>query len=240
MNKKYIFNTLSIVSFIFLLSVTACNRDKGIVAKPTITGLEVGIGNKKTGYPGNGNTLHLAAKVVAMGTISNIKVDIKPQKSTNWSLSQTFTEGYSGAKNAQFHQDISIPADAAPGDYYLYITVTDKVGNVARAESDLKIVVDPTLATITGYKLTYDNTKSEIRVEGDISSPNKIAGISLELHNSKFEKEYAITGDYVDKTSFHLNHIIAVSDVPAGQYHVHLVVKDKAGKEVEFENHFTK
>ncbi len=130
---------LSSVSVLLLLiiAVTSCNKDNDVVAKPTVTGLEVGSGNNKTAYAGS--DLHIEAEVAATATIENIVIEIHPEAGAGWEFSQAFTDGYTGNKNATLHEHIEIPASAAAGNYHLHIKVADRSGNVTVAESDLKI-----------------------------------------------------------------------------------------------------
>ncbi|HRP55446.1 DUF4625 domain-containing protein [Agriterribacter sp.] len=238
MATKQIFSKLSVGLFFLFLAFSACKKDKDVIAKPTITDLEIGSGNSKTAYPDA--DVHIEASVLAPGSIANIKVEIHPEGGSGWTFTQIYTEGYEGLKNADLHEHIDIPEDAATGEYHVHITITDKAGNVAEAESALNIIVDPSLPAITGFEVAYDSEDADLHVEGDIIAPNKIAEISLEIHGGSFEKEYEITGDYVGKTTFHLHKHFSLSDVPSGHYHVHLLVKDQAGKEREFEEHFDK
>lgn len=238
MTTKQIINKLSIGLFFVILAFSACKKDEDVIAKPTITDLEIGSDNNKTAYPGA--DVHIEASILAPGSIANIKVEIHPESGSGWTFDKTYTEGYEGLKNANLHEHIDIPEDAATGEYDVHITVTDKAGNVAEAASELNIIVDPSLPSITGFEVAYDSEDADLHVEGDITAPNKIAEISMEIHGGSFEKEYEITGDYVDQTTFHLHKHFSLSDVPSGHYHVHLLVKDQAGKEREFEGHFDK
>lgn len=148
MNTKQLFSSLNVALVLFLLGIAACKKDKDVVPKPTIPRLEVGMENNKVANPGG--DLHLEADIVAAGTIANIKVEIHPESgSTGWTFSQTFTEGYEGAKNTEFHEHIDVPANAAVGEYRLHLVVTDKAGNTATGEAEFTIELkDPTAALV--------------------------------------------------------------------------------------------
>ncbi|MCH5600823.1 DUF4625 domain-containing protein [Niabella ginsengisoli] len=236
MKTKNVLRKLSI-ALLLIVGITACNKED-VVAKPTITDLEVGADNNKKAYPGT--DIHIEGDIVAPGTIASIKVEIHPESGTGWTFDKIYTDKYAGTKNAEFHEHIDIPTDAAVGEYHVHIAVTDKNGNVAEVESDLDIIVDPTIPSITNYEVVYESAKNELHVEGTITASNKIAELTLEIHGGNFEKEYAITGSYVGNTTFNLHQHFSLTDVPAGHYHVHLLVKDQAGKEREFEEHFDK
>ncbi|HMR85364.1 MAG TPA: DUF4625 domain-containing protein, partial [Niabella sp.] len=152
MNTKQIFNKLSIALFLFILALSACNKDKDVVVNPTVTGLEVGMENNKTGHPGG--DLHLEAEILAPGGIANIKVEVHPEGSAGWKYEQVFIEGYEGAKNADFHEHIDIPASAVIGDYHLHLVVTDKKGNTTTAEAEFKLELKDPSAALVFTKIT--------------------------------------------------------------------------------------
>lgn len=136
------------------LFFTACsNDDDNVVSGPYIQLLEVGSNNNLQAFAGS--DLHLEAEIEAAATIDKIEVEIHSETTGGWEFNQIFTEGYAGAKNADFHEHIDIPGDVTPGDYHLHIKVTDKNGNSKEAESELEIVLkDPVAAlvfeTVTG------------------------------------------------------------------------------------------
>ncbi len=222
-----------------IFSLASCNKDDDpVIENPTIEGLEVGHDNNRTAYPGS--DLHLDAEILAPGIIASIKLEIHPGSGEGWTFEQVFIDGYEGLRNASFHEHLDVPADAAVGEYHLHLVVTDKAGNTAEAESHLEIVVDPTLPSIAGFEVDFDAEDGELHVEGDITAPNGIAEITVEIHGGSYEKEFEVPGDYVGNTTFHLHQHFDISDAPAGHYHVHLKVVDQAGKEMEFEEHFDK
>lgn len=147
MTTKQIFGKLSIGLLLFLLTFSACKKEEDTVAKPSVNNLEIGLGNNKIGYPGS--DIHIEGEVVAPGTIASIKVTIHPESGSGWEFDKTYTEGYAGAKNAEFHEHIDIPANAAVGDYHVHIVITDQKGNTTTAESELTIEQkDPSAALV--------------------------------------------------------------------------------------------
>jgi len=237
MKKQNKLTALALVGFT-ILAFASCNKDEDIIQQPTIEGLEVGHDNNQTAYPGS--DLHLDAEILAPGTIASIKLEIHPEAGEGWTFEKVYTTGYAGVKNADFHEHIDVPDDAAVGEYHLHLVVTDNAGNTAEAESHLEIVVDPTLPSIAGFEVEFEAAKGELHVEGDITAKHEIAEISVEVHGGDYEKEFEVDGDYVGKTEFHLHKHFDISDAPAGHYHVHLRIKDQANKEREFEGHFDK
>lgn len=114
---------------------TACSDDDPIPA-PTISNLEVGDSNNRKATIGG--ELHLDAEIIAEGKIDKIKVDLHPESVSGDDIEAEYT-GYAGQKNADFHEDLAIPATAPAGEYHLDITVIDQEGNSTSAEADVII-----------------------------------------------------------------------------------------------------
>src|SRR5690606_8836994 len=134
-NKHFIYILFGFVFF----AVAACDKDETPrVDKPLIESLEVGHDNDRIAHPGS--DLHLDAPILAPGGIASIPLEIHPESGEGWTFEQVFTDGYEGLKNADFHEHIDVPADAAEGEYHLHLTVTDQAGQTAEAESHLDIV----------------------------------------------------------------------------------------------------
>ncbi len=219
--------------------MAACKKEKQMAPKPTVTGLEVGINNSKIAHPGN--DLHIEAQITAEGTIKEVVLEIHPEAGAGWKLTQTYTEGFAGQKNAEFHKHVDVPADAVLGDYHGHIKVTDQAGQVTEAEFELKITSDPTLPTVDGFEVGLNAAGNDLHVEADITAPNKIAKAVVEVHGNGWEKEVTYTdAGMVGQTAYNLHNHIDVTAAPKGHYHVHLKVVDQAGKENEFEEHFDK
>ncbi|MBZ4192475.1 DUF4625 domain-containing protein [Niabella beijingensis] len=232
------FSKWAIAIIVLLAGVASCKKDdKELIAKPTITNLEIGANNSKTGYPGA--DIHIEGDITAPGTIENIAVEIRPESGNGWKFNETFTEGYTGTRNATLHEHIDIPEDAATGRYQVLIRIADKTGNVTELAAELNIVTDPSLPSIKDLEVAYEGN-GELHVEGAVTAVNKIAAITIEVHGGSYEKEFPVTGDYAGKTTYHLHQHIDIADAPSGHYHVHVAVKDQAGKEMEFEGHFDK
>jgi len=138
MNKQKKLFIYILFGFTFL-TWAACSKDETPeVDKPLIESLEVGIDNSGTAHPGS--DLHLDAAILAPGGIASITLTIHPENGDGWEFERVFTDGYEGLKNADFHEHIDVPADAAEGEYHLHLTVADKAGNTVEAESHLDIV----------------------------------------------------------------------------------------------------
>lgn len=132
-------NKLLLIALFSVTTLNACKKDgEAILQAPSISGLEVGSGNNKTVNPGK--DLHIEAEIKADGNIANVKLDINPISGNGWKFTTTYTDGFIGAKNADFHEHIDVPADAVLGNYKVVITVADQAGKTTKAESDLKIV----------------------------------------------------------------------------------------------------
>ncbi|RYD89027.1 MAG: DUF4625 domain-containing protein [Sphingobacteriales bacterium] len=221
---------------------SACKKDNDetpAVQAPAITGLEVGTGNNKIAHPGN--DLHIEAQIVAPGTIENVVLEIHPEEGEGWEVNTTYTEGFAGQKNAEFHKHIDVPAEAALGHYHGHLKVTDKNGKVTELEFELEVTNDPTLPSVTGFEVGLNTAGNDLYLEAEISAPKKIAQVVVEVHGANWEKEEVYTdAAMVGELAYHFHKHFNVTEAPAGHYHVHLKVTDQAGTESEFEEHFDK
>ncbi|MBV7531015.1 DUF4625 domain-containing protein [Chitinophaga sp. sic0106] len=216
----------------------ACSKKDEVAPKATITLKEIGSGNSKVAYAGS--DLHVDAEIIAPGGIKEVKLDIHPQEAGGWEFDSTYTEGFVGVKNADFHKHIDIPAEAAAGKYHIHLTVIDQHGQQTEVESDLEIKIDATLPSLASLELKLNTAKTDLHVGGDISAPNKIASVTVEIHGGwEYEVTYTDAA-MVGQTTYHLHKHVNVSAAPAGHYHVHVKVVDQRGKEREFEEHFDK
>lgn len=225
-----------LLALLFFTLLNACKKDEPILGAPTISGLEVGTSNNKTAYPGN--DLHVEAQIEAPGTIAEVKLQINPVSGTGWKFNRTFIEGFSGLKNAEFHEHFDVPIDAAVGMYKLVLTVTDKNGKTTKIESDLNMIIDPTLPSVANLEIDVENA-TEIHLEANIAAPNKIAKVEVEIHGGTFKKETTYTdAAMVGQTTYKMHKHINIAGAPVGHYHVHVKVTDQAGKSIEVEGHF--
>ena len=134
MNK---FRIISII-LIFTAFFTGCKKDNYVQERPSITSFIVGHDNDKIGHPGA--DLHIEATIVAPAKIKEVQLEIHPEQSQTWSLNQTYTDGFSGVKNADFHKHIDIPVSAELGEYHVHLTVIDESGNSTTVESTMELI----------------------------------------------------------------------------------------------------
>ncbi len=230
-------------SFITILAViiflASCKKDPMPIEKPSITDLEVGSSNNKTAYPGA--ELHIEAKILAPGNIASVKLEIHKVSGAGWEFEEVFRGTLVGKKNTEFHEHISVPADAALGIYHLHLSVTDQEGNTTEVESQLEVKVDPTLPTISNFEVEINAAGNDLHVESAIAATNKIAKVIVEVHGAGWEKEFVFTdAAMVGQTSYNFHKHLDISAAPKGHYHVHLKVVDQLNKENEAEEHFDK
>lgn len=238
MIKNKILSALSIL-LIFATMITSCKKDpvEPIIEKPTITGLEVGHENSKIGHPGA--DLHIEAEIYAPANIKEVKLEIHGEEGQTWSFIQTYTDGLAGAKNAEFHKHIDIPASAELGEYHLRLTVIDQEGNSATVESEIELQEEASEITAANFEVEYEAADDELHIEADITAAHGIESIMIEIHGPH-EDDFNLTGTANGQTTYHLHDHIDLSAFPSGHYHVHLVVKDLDGNEAMFEEHFDK
>ena len=238
MKRSLFFAALLLLS-VFTGVLSSCEDDEktAAVAKPIATLAEVGEENNKVAIAGK--DLHLEGELQAEGLIARIDLRIENKADKSELLTRSWTEGtYIGVRNTTFHEHVDIPADTKAGDYQLTFTVTDKVGQSSAFQSDLKIEVPVEGAPeINITEVGANNSKTakaggEMHLEAEITAPQKIAHIEVELHNSaaKYEKVFTFTGEYLGETTAHFHEHIAVpADAPAGEYHLHFTVTDSEG-----------
>jgi hypothetical protein len=124
---------------------TSCKKDEEVKA-PEFIKFELGYDNSATAVVGDG--LHIDAEILADGKIATIIVTIHPEgehelksiRTIEWEVDTTYTTGYAGVKNVDFHEHIDIPADAETGPYHFHIRVTDMEGNRTEKEAELEIL----------------------------------------------------------------------------------------------------
>lgn len=78
------------------------------------------------------------AEIVAEGKIDKITIDLHPEGFTADDIEAEYTS-YSGQLNADFHEDLDIPATAVAGEYHFHMTVTDQEGQTTSFEADVDI-----------------------------------------------------------------------------------------------------
>lgn len=226
------------ITALFVFTFSSCNNDEVEAEAPTISNTEFGHNNNKTAYVGA--DLHVEAVIKAPGKIDNIRVEIHPKSGIGWKYDEVFKEGFEGLLNATFHKHPPISATATPGEYHLHLIVTDKNGKQTAVEEHIEIVNDPTLPSISGFKVSLTNGGNTLHVEAHITAPNKIKEVEVEIEGA-WEKEVEYTdAAMVGQTSYHFSKDIDIASAPAGHYHVHLGVTDQKGKNIEFEEHFNK
>ena len=111
--------------------------------------------------------------------------------------------------------------------------------------ADIPVTTKPTIGTLeigSGNNKTV-KAGTDLHLEGDIVAEALIDKIEIEIHQEggsfKFAKIYT-DEKYVGKknVTFH-EHIDIPSEVPAGQYHFHFTVTDKAGNATTVESPLT-
>ncbi len=228
-----------------------------VEGSPEITITETGEGNSKTAVAGGemhleaeisapnkktataGKDMHLEGNLEAEGLIARIDVAVTSADGLTTVFAKSWTDGkYIGVRNTTFHEHIDISSETAAGEYVLTFTVTDKAGQSSVFKSSLKITTPVEGSPeITITETGEGNSKTavaggEMHLEAEISAPNKIAEIEVELHNTAadYEKEFKYTGKYLGETSAHFHEHLAVpADAPAGEYHLHFTVTDADG-----------
>jgi len=130
------FKFKSIALFIAILTVASFSSCKKDIAAPVISNTEIGENNSLTATIGG--ELHMDMEIVADGKIDKIVVDLHPEDGPGDEIEAEYTS-YSDLLNADFHEDLEIPATAVAGEYHFHLTVIDQEGNSTDFETDVDI-----------------------------------------------------------------------------------------------------
>lgn len=143
-----------LLSFFTILLFISCTDDE--IQPPVISNVEVGAVHDEgiedvhadEGIAHPGESMHIGADILAFARIESITVDIHSDEITPaagevvWEFEEVYTDAKYQVLNAELHEDIMVPADAALGEYHVYIIVVDEAGNSTTAEAHFDLVVE--------------------------------------------------------------------------------------------------
>ena len=155
---KSIFKPILLFLFSTILFIS-CTKDD--IKPPVISNLEVGAVHDEDhsdeggedehadeGVAHPGESMHIGADILAFARIETITIDIHSDEVTPgegevaWEFEQVYTDAKYRVLNAELHEDITVPANAALGEYHVYVIVTDEAGNSTTAEAHFDLVVE--------------------------------------------------------------------------------------------------
>ncbi|MGB0789897.1 MAG: DUF4625 domain-containing protein [Flavobacteriaceae bacterium] len=155
---KSIFKPILLFLFSSILFIS-CTKDD--IKPPVISNLEVGAVHDEDhsdeggedehadeGVAHPGESMHIGAEILAFARIETITIDIHSDEVTPgegevaWEFEQVYNDAKYRVLNAELHEDITVPANAALGEYHVYIIVTDEAGNSTTAETHFDMVVE--------------------------------------------------------------------------------------------------
>ena len=145
-----------LLSFFTILLFISCTDDE--IQPPVISNVEVGAVHDEDhsdedehadeGIAHPGEEMHIGADILAFARIETITIDIHSDEVTPgegevaWEFEQVYTDAKYRVLNAELHEDIMVPANAALGEYHVYIIVVDEAGNSTTAEAHFDLVVE--------------------------------------------------------------------------------------------------
>jgi len=158
MKNKFKFLTLLGLSLILFQS---CTEDDAVPA-PEISNFEVGAlhdhdeegeddhdhddeGHHDEGIAHPGGEMHIGADIIAFAKITSITVDIHGDDVTAeagevvWEMEKVYTDAKYLVLNAEFHEHVDVPANAAHGEYHITMTVVDEAGNSTSVDSHFDV-----------------------------------------------------------------------------------------------------
>ena len=150
---KAIFKPIHLSFFTILLFVS-CTDDE--IQPPVISNVEVGAVHDEgaedvhadEGIAHPGESMHIGADILAFARVESITVDIHSDEITPaagevaWEFEEVYTDSKYQVLNAELHEDIMVPENAALGEYHVYIIVVDQAGNSTTAEAHFDLVVE--------------------------------------------------------------------------------------------------
>jgi hypothetical protein len=146
--KLIFFSLLTTILFI------SCTDDE--IQPPVISNVEVGAVHDEgaedvhadEGIAHPGESMHIGADILAFARIESITVNIHSDEITPaagevaWEFEEVYTDAKYQVLNAELHEDIMVPENAALGEYHVYIIVVDEAGNSTTAEAHFDLVVE--------------------------------------------------------------------------------------------------
>jgi len=146
--KPIFFSLLTTILFI------SCTDDE--IQPPVISNVEVGAVHDEgaedvhadEGIAHPGESMHVGADILAFARIESITVNIHSDEITPaagevaWEFEEVYTDAKYQVLNAELHEDIMVPENAALGEYHVYIIVVDEAGNSTTAEAHFDLVVE--------------------------------------------------------------------------------------------------
>ncbi len=255
MNTK--FKTLVVFFTVAIIAIlSSCDKNDEVVPKPIINSIEYGSGHDNpdshTAY--QGGDMHIEAEIVAEGKIDYIMVEIHPEGEEEddhdheeWEYDSTYTEGFTGLKNATFHKHIDIDATATPGDYHLHFIVVDMEGNQVMYEGELEILeeesnIEVSNLSINGGEHDVSKASGSFTISFDASvETGTLAKYSIEVHSEpesgNEEDEFKLmddefTDNFSGLTTASVNKTVSIdAAAPLGEYHVEIVIVDSESNE---------
>jgi hypothetical protein len=132
MIKKPFANAAFIIIAVLQFFAIGCSKDETAATEIEITEVEIAAENTKIAY--RNSEMHIEAQIIAATRIKNVKLEISPKVSGfGWVVSETYTEGFSGIKNAEFHKHYVVPSGATGGTYDVLQVESGKVDWAAHA-----------------------------------------------------------------------------------------------------------
>ncbi|QDO94447.1 DUF4625 domain-containing protein [Formosa sediminum] len=163
-------HSLLLPSLLFTLLFTSCSSDDAdvILPVPTISEVEIGLGNNEIGVVGR--DFHFNAEILAGDKIDLVTIQFRQRSEETYSEAWSYEiiwDDYKGVKNATVHKHFDIPMDAIEGNYDLVITISDENGTLLEEVRNVTIYlpehlpVDPQLLEFTvaarsdSYRVLY-------------------------------------------------------------------------------------
>ncbi|WP_235841628.1 DUF4625 domain-containing protein [Confluentibacter sediminis] len=244
---------LAMVAFLGISLYSCSDDDDPILKAPVISNFEYGEGSthstEQVAY--KGSDIHMEADINAEATVSSIKLSIHAHDITlgegevDWDFEKSFTDSKYLVINPNFHEHIDIPDNIPAGEYHIELVVTDALGNSTEVEGHVQIL-DP--ITLSDVSIDTEVVRGDdFHAEFLIDAVNGIHNITVDIHahgitpgvgEVEWHYEEVFENGYHGETSveFH-EHIDVPTTVPAGEYHMVIIVEDEDGYTKRYDTH---
>lgn len=149
---------IKIILGVLILASTfsACKKDKdeATPAAPTLSNLEIGLGNNETAVIGK--DFHFNADILAGDKIADVQIKILQRTGETYAKvwqHEIVWDQYAGVKNTNIHKHFDIPADAAEGKYDFIIIVNDQNGAKLELKKSLTLYTEANLPVNPGLSI---------------------------------------------------------------------------------------
>lgn len=233
-------NVVAVIAIAASVLLQGCGGSGAAGTTKTVVGTG---GEEPAGYIGS--PLAFSTEIYAPDTIASLEAGLRTITGTgadgNMLLTESFTEGLSGAVRTHIDASLHLSSEIRPGDYVLVLTVTDRKGNRHTADYPVKIMIDTSLPTVLDLETGINAAGNDLHLAAHVTAPNKLSKITVTVRGEEWNDEYVFDGaSIVGKVDYHFHEHALVDKAPAGEYEVTITATDQKGRASSAIGSFTK